>query len=123
MDRNEAKARIADLCERVADLEEILDSSTHDSKLTFLEACLEAQGMLGRLIQGVIGPTLQVEGSDDEPGLLLQIYQAPSGQWAGRLLSGAEEIGGCAACESPEAVAEAARESGIIPDRVEILEG
>ncbi|HCH0591612.1 TPA: hypothetical protein ACQQIM_006312 [Pseudomonas aeruginosa] len=123
MDRNEAKARIADLCERVAELEEILDSSAHNSKLAFLEACLDAQDMLGRLMQGVIGPALQGEDSDDEPGLLLQIYQEPSGQWAGRLLSGTEEVGGCTARESPEAVAEAARESGIIPDRVEILEG
>ncbi|MBF8710637.1 hypothetical protein IR016_28050 [Pseudomonas putida] len=123
MDRNEAKARIADLCKRVAELEEILDSQANDAKLAFMEACLDAQDMLGRLMQGVIGPVLQGEDNDDEPGLLLQIYQAPSGQWAGRLFSGAEEIGGCAACESPEAVAEAARESGIIPDRVEILEG
>ncbi|EPP9374978.1 hypothetical protein PZF67_006720 [Pseudomonas aeruginosa] len=123
MDRNEAKAHIADLCERVAELDEILDSSAHDSKLAFLEACLDVQDMLGRLMQGVIGPALQGKEIDDEPALLLQIYQASSGQWAGRLLSGTEEIGGCAACESPEAVAEAARESGIIPDRVEILEG
>lgn len=62
------------------------------------------------------------DDTDDELAFVLQIYQAPSGLWAGRLLSGAEEVGVCAACTSPEAVSYKARQSGIIPDRIEILE-
>lgn len=37
------------------------------------------------------------EDSDEEPEFALQIYQAPSGLWVWRLLSGDEEVGGCAA--------------------------
>ncbi|MBI6750378.1 hypothetical protein [Pseudomonas syringae] len=62
------------------------------------------------------------DDSDDEPAVVLQIYQTPSGLWVGRLLSDTEELGECAACTSPDAVAYEARKSGIIPDRVEILE-
>jgi hypothetical protein len=62
------------------------------------------------------------DDTNDELAFVLQIYQAPSGLWVGRLLSGAEEVGVCAACTSPEAVSYKARQSGIIPDRIEILE-
>lgn len=62
------------------------------------------------------------DDSVDELAFVLQVYQVPSGLWAGRLMSGAEQIGACAECVSPEAVAYEARQSGIIPDRVEILE-
>ena len=62
------------------------------------------------------------DDSDDELAFVLQVYQVPSGLWAGRLMSGADEVGVCGACASPEAVAYEARQSGIIPDRVEILE-
>jgi hypothetical protein len=58
---------------------------------------------------------------DDDGELVLRIYRAPSGQWSGKLLSDGEEIGGIAGCPSAEAVEDAASESGIIPDRVEIV--
>lgn len=51
---------------------------------------------------------------------VLRIYRAPSGQWAGKLLAGGEEIGGIAGCESAEDVEQAAYDSGIIPDRIEL---
>lgn len=69
-----------------------------------------------------LAEALEAQDDGDEPAFVLQIYQVPSGLWAGRLLSGTEEVGVCAACASPDAVAYEARQGGIIPDRVEILE-
>lgn len=57
----------------------------------------------------------------DDEELLLQIFRAPSGQWAGRLLSSGIEIGEVSGYGSAEAVEYAAAESGIVPDRVEII--
>lgn len=58
----------------------------------------------------------------EDDSFTLEIYRAPSGQWAGRLLgANGIEFGGIAGCESAEAVKEAAAESGIIPDRVEVI--
>jgi hypothetical protein len=59
----------------------------------------------------------------DESGdtITLQIYRAPSGQWSGRLLVGGEEIGRIAGCASAKAVQEAASESAIYPDLVEVV--
>lgn len=56
----------------------------------------------------------------DANDFILRIYRAPSGQWAGKLISGGEEIGGIAGCESAEDVEQAAYDSGIIPDRIEL---
>jgi len=59
----------------------------------------------------------------EDDSFTLEIYRAPSGKWAGRLVgANGVEFGGIAGCESPEEVAEAAAESGIIPDRVEVIE-
>lgn len=58
----------------------------------------------------------------EDDSFTLEIYRAPSWQWAGRLVgANGIEFGGIAGCESPEAVKEAAAESGIIPDRVEVI--
>jgi hypothetical protein len=58
----------------------------------------------------------------EDDSFTLKIYRAPSGQWAGRLVgANGIEFGGISGCESPEAVEEAAAESGIIPDRVEVI--
>ncbi len=54
--------------------------------------------------------------------LVLQIWQAPSGQWSGRLLQAGSEAGAVAGGSSAEDVEHAAVEAGIYPDRVEILE-
>ena len=64
----------------------------------------------------------EAEAPEPEPELVLRVYRASSGQWVGVLMSGEGEIGRCGGCESPEDVQEAAMESGIIPDRVEIME-
>jgi hypothetical protein len=53
--------------------------------------------------------------------LLLQIFRSPDGQWSGRLLSFGAEIGEVSGYGSAEDVEHAASESGIIPDRVEII--
>lgn len=60
-----------------------------------------------------------MENEIDE-AVTLRIYRAPSGQWEGRLFVGAEEMGSFAEYSSPEAVEEAARETGVYPDRVEV---
>ncbi|WP_250480142.1 MULTISPECIES: hypothetical protein [unclassified Caballeronia] len=57
---------------------------------------------------------------DTDKAITLRIYRAASGQWAGRLFAGGEEIGAVAACDSPEAVEQAARETGVYPDHVEV---
>lgn len=57
------------------------------------------------------------ESADDE--IVLRIYRAPSGQWAGKLFAGGEEVGGVAGCESPEAVEQQAYDSSIFPSRIE----
>ena len=44
--------------------------------------------------------------------ILLRIYLAPSLQWAGILLDGADEIGRVAGCSSPEEVEESAYDAG-----------
>lgn len=62
----------------------------------------------------------QAQQEEPEPELVLRIYRTAAGQWAGKLLSGADEIGGVAGCDSPDAVEQAAQESAIFPDRIEI---
>jgi hypothetical protein len=55
----------------------------------------------------------------DEP-ITLRIFRAPSGRWAGCLLAGEEDIGSFSEYDSPKAVEEAARETGVYPDRIEV---
>lgn len=58
----------------------------------------------------------------EDDSFTLEIYRAPSGQWAGRLVGiNGVEFGCIAGCESPDSVRDAAEESGIIPDRVKII--
>lgn len=57
----------------------------------------------------------------EEGELVLQIYRAQSGQWSGRLLSAGVEIGAVAGCASAEDVEYTAAESGINPDRIELI--
>lgn len=52
--------------------------------------------------------------------IILRIYLAPSGQWSGKIFIDNIEIGGIAGYESAEAVEEAAHESGIYPDCIEV---
>lgn len=52
--------------------------------------------------------------------ITLRIYRAPSGQWSGRLFQSGEELAGFAGCESPEDVEQAAYDSGIYPDHIEV---
>ena len=59
-------------------------------------------------------------GGDKTQQVKLRIYRATSGQWWGRLVVGEEEIGRVGYCDSPEAVEQAARETGVYPDHVEI---
>jgi hypothetical protein len=52
----------------------------------------------------------------DDDAITLQIYRAPDGQWSGKLFSSNdEEVGSITGCDSPEAVEQAARDSGIFP--------
>lgn len=64
---------------------------------------------------------LQAECEPEESEIVLRVYRTPSGQWAGVLLAGNEEIGRSADCESPDAVKDAAIESGFIADRIEVV--
>lgn len=57
---------------------------------------------------------------DPDGTVTLRIYRAPSGQWAGRIFAGEVEIGAVAGCDSPAAVEQAARETGVFPDHVEV---
>lgn len=57
---------------------------------------------------------------DASADITLRIYRTLSGQWAGRLFLGEKELGGIAPCDSPKAVEEAARETGMYPDHIEV---
>lgn len=50
---------------------------------------------------------------------VLQIYQALTKQWSGRILIDGEEIGRVAGCASSSDVEEIARRQGVVIDRVE----
>lgn len=47
---------------------------------------------------------------------LLKVYRAASGQWAGIVIVGGEEVGRVAGCSSPEEVEDAAYEQFEIGD-------
>jgi hypothetical protein len=58
----------------------------------------------------------------DYKDVVLRIYKAPSGQWAGVVLDDDdEEVGGVAGCSSPEDVEDAAYDAGFDFVRVEIM--
>ena len=61
----------------------------------------------------------KLENEKHEP-ITLRIYRAPSGRWAGCLLVGEADIGSFDGYDSPDQVEEAARETGVYPDRVEV---
>lgn len=53
--------------------------------------------------------------------VILQIWNAASGQWAGRILRGDVEDGRVAGCTSKDDVEHQALEAGIEFDRIEML--
>lgn len=53
--------------------------------------------------------------------VILQIWKAASGQWAGRILRGDAEDGRVAGCTSKDDVEHQALETGIEFDRIEML--
>lgn len=55
-------------------------------------------------------------------GTILQVFQADSGQWGGRLLRDGVEGGRIAGCISPAEVEAHAYEGGVDIDRVERLD-
>lgn len=54
--------------------------------------------------------------------VILQIWRADCGQWAGRILRGAVEDGRVAGCTSKDDVEYQALEAGIEFDRIELLD-
>jgi hypothetical protein len=54
-----------------------------------------------------------------EDAITLRIYRMPSGQWAGRLFVGAEEVGSFEGYASTHAVEQAVRETGLYPEYIE----
>lgn len=55
----------------------------------------------------------------DEP-IVLRIYQARSGKWAGRLMLGSEKLADIAWFASPSEVEKATNETGLFPKHVVI---
>lgn len=58
----------------------------------------------------------------EQTEVVLQVWQAASGQWGGRILRDGEEDGRVAGCNSQDNVEATAMESGIDYDRVELLD-
>lgn len=52
--------------------------------------------------------------------IVLRIYQARSGKWAGRLMMGSERLGDIAWFASPSEVEKATNETGLYPDHIVI---
>jgi hypothetical protein len=50
--------------------------------------------------------------------IVLEIFQAPSGEWCGRVTQDGEEIDACAGCSSPEEVEDRTIQAGIDPDQI-----
>ncbi len=107
--------------ELIKEMRSMLTEGGEDSDAAgFLEASHEAIGRINYAVSTALLPLL--EGSPDESeGITLEIYRATSGQWAGRFMSGGEEIGGIAGYDSPEAVKAAATDSSVYPDRTKII--
>ncbi|WP_061162657.1 hypothetical protein [Caballeronia temeraria] len=62
-----------------------------------------------------------MEQEKDQP-VILRIYRLPSGLWGGRLSAGEDDIGELGAFPSTKEVEQAAADTGLYPDRVEIEE-
>ncbi len=60
-----------------------------------------------------------MEQDQDEP-IILHIYRLPTGLWGGRLSAGEDVIGELGAFPSTQEVEQAAADTGLNPDRVEI---
>jgi hypothetical protein len=60
-----------------------------------------------------------MEQDNDEP-IILHIYRLPTGLWGGRLSAGEDTIGDLGAFPSTKEVEQAAADTGLYPDRVEI---
>jgi hypothetical protein len=60
--------------------------------------------------------------NEDKP-IILRIYRLASGLWGGRLSAGEDDIGELGAYQSKEEVEQAAAETGLYPDRIEIEPG
>jgi len=132
-------ARSEDTAQRLSELctEAGSDAAWHEKNVEELEDIEDlqaAEAVMQRRREGGEGATpvadvlasleagYAAQAEQEAAEFVLRIYRAPSGQWAGVLLSGGEETGRCGGCESPEDVQEAASDSGFIPDRIEICE-
>ncbi|SAK88825.1 hypothetical protein AWB80_06192 [Caballeronia pedi] len=71
------------------------------------------------MCKGVLKLPLKAHSCVDPDAITLRIHRTSSGQWDGLILVGDEEIGSIAACDTPQAVEDAARETGLFPDHVE----
>ena len=60
-----------------------------------------------------------MERSTDQP-VILHIYRLPSGLWGGRLSAGEDIMGELGAFQSTKEVEQAAADTGLYPDRIEI---
>jgi hypothetical protein len=58
--------------------------------------------------------------SDGNQPIILRIYCLPEGRWGGRLFAGEDEIGELGAFQTSKEVEQAAAETGLYPDRVDI---
>jgi hypothetical protein len=61
-----------------------------------------------------------LEHDEQDDPVTLRIYRLPNGLWGGRLFAGEDEIGVLGAFQSAQEVEQAANETGLPPDRVEI---
>lgn len=57
---------------------------------------------------------------DTDQPIILRIYRLPSGLWSGRLSAGGNDIGELGAFQSTTEVAQAAADTGLYPDRIEL---
>ena len=57
---------------------------------------------------------------DADRPIILRIYRTPLGMWGGRLSAGEDDIGELGAFRSTTEVAQAAADTGLYPDRIEI---
>lgn len=60
---------------------------------------------------------------DKDTPVILRIYRLPSGLWGGRLSAGEDVIGELGAFQSTKQVEQAAADTGLYPDRIEIVTG
>jgi hypothetical protein len=61
-----------------------------------------------------------LDPSEEDKPVTLRIYRLPSGLWGGRLVVGDSDIGELGAFPSTKEVEDAAAETGLYPDRIEI---